>query len=202
MQHVSLPESMSSSMQKKLLFMLIFLFGIVPSAYAQSNNTFDSIESCRNLKAKVSAAVEEAKPIDALLRDENMATDTYLEQLYQSIQILSKSGEMFFKASDEYESDCQTALTQAGQLAEMRKVYDWYLEPVKQAYQFFRRAKAIAIHQNRQKDVETFVKAMREYEDSVMKIAATCESTLEGTPAAASCRQLSSKLEDALKGSP
>lgn len=189
-------------MRKKLLFTLIILFSSVSTAYAQSANTFESVESCRNLKAQVSAAVEEAKPIDALLRDENITTDAYLEQLYQSIQILSKSGEMFFKASDAYESDCQTALTQAGQLAEMRKVYDWYLEPVKQAYQFFDRAKAIAIHQNRQKDVGTFVKAMREYEDSVMKIATTCESTLEGTPVAASCRQLSSKLEDALKGSP
>ena len=187
-------------MTRKLLISLVLFLGTMTTAHAQ--NTFESFESCRNLKKYVSVAVEAARPINELLRDENITTEQYLEQLYKAVQILSSSGEMFFIASDEYESACQTELTQAGKLSEMRKVYDWYLEPVKQAYHFFSRAKTVAIHQNRQKDVETFVKAMREYEDSVLKIAATCESTLAGTDVATSCRTLTSKLEDVLKIAP
>jgi len=187
-------------MTKKLLISLLLFLGTMTTAQAQ--NTFESFESCRNLKKSVSAAVEAARPINELLLDDNISSEQYLEQLYKAVQILSTSGEMFFKASDEYESACQTELTQAGKITEMRKVYDWYLEPIKQAYHFFSRAKAIAIHQNRQNDVQTFVKAMREYEDSVMKIAAMCESTLAGTDAATSCRTLTSKLEDVLKIAP
>lgn len=189
-------------MIKPILTSLVLFLCAVTSAYAQSATTFENVEPCRDLQAQIASAVKEAEPIRALLQDENVTTEQYLEQLYQAVQILSKSGEQFFKASDMYESACQTALTQAGRLSEMRQIYDWYLDPVKQAYLFFARAKAVAIHHNRQQDVETFVKSMREYEDSVMKIAATCESTLAGTETASSCRILASKLEDALKIAP
>jgi len=181
---------------KKLLLSAALFFLAVPAATAQS---FDSIDECVNLKKVVSQAVSEAKPIDDLLTDNSITAEKYLEELYSAVQILSKSGETFFRAADLYESSCETALKNANHIAEMRNVYDWYLEPVKQAYSFFARARAQAIRLGRQKDVETFIKAMREYEDSILKIAAQCESTLAGTDAATSCRTLSSKLEDAVK---
>ncbi len=178
-------------------YLLTALFAIFPlTAQAQS---FESFDACKQLKTEIDNAIEEAKPLETLLTDETMTSEVYLEQLYRAVQILSKSGEMFFKASDAYESDCETSLKQANKLPEIRLIYDWYLLPVKQAYQFFGRAKSQAIRLGREKDVEKFVKAIREYEDSVMKIAATCESTLAGQPNATSCRVLASQLEDAVK---
>ena len=106
---------------------------------------------------------------------------------------------MFFKASDSHESDCKTRLTQAGKLDEVRKIYDWYLEPTQIAYQFFKRARDAAISLNRQQDVDTFSKTMTEYDAAIMKLVGVCESDLANSPHAATCTALQTKLTDVLK---
>lgn len=182
-------------MKKCLLSLALFLTA-TPMAVAQN---FDNVQECQNLKAAVTLGSQNSQALHALLTDDEIDAEKYLEELYKAVQLLSQSGESFFRASDQYESDCETALKNAHHLDEMIHVYDLYLAPVKEAYQFFSRARAHAIRLGRQKDIETFTKAMREYEDSVLKIAAHCESTLTGTDQAVNCRALMSKLEDTLK---
>ena len=166
------------------------------SAMAQS---FDTIDACKNLRQEVTAAVEEAKPLSGLLVDSGLTEEAFLSQLYEGVKILSKSGEMFFKASDSHESTCKTMLTNAGKIEEIRQIYDWYLEPSKQAYQFFRRAREAAIKLNRQADVDVFNATMTEYDAAIMKLVGVCESDLVNTPSASTCAVLSTKLSDVLQ---
>ena len=182
---------------KSLPLILSLILLILPaSAMAQS---FETVDACKSLQQEVTAAVEEAKPLSGLLTDENITEAVFLSQLYEGVKILSKSGEMFFKASDSHESTCKTVLTNAGKIEEIRRIYDWYLEPVKAAYQFFRRAREAAIRLNRQADVDVFNATMTEYDAAVMKLVGVCESDLANTPSAATCATLSGKLSDALQ---
>lgn len=180
---------------RTLLIALSFL--IFPaSAMAQS---FDTIDACKSLRQEVTAAVEESKPLSGLLVDPSLTEEAFLSQLYEGVKVLSKSGEMFFKASDSHESTCKTMLTNAGKIEEIRQIYDWYLEPSKLAYQFFRRAREAAIKLNRQEDVDVFNATMTEYDAAIMKLVGVCESDLANTPSASTCAALSTKLSDVLQ---
>ena len=178
-------------------FLIALSFLTIPAtAMAQS---FDTIDDCKSLRQEVTAAVEESKALSGLLTDQNLTEEAFLAQLYEGVKILSKSGEIFFKASDNHESTCKTMLTNAGKIEEIRHIYDWYLEPSKLAYQFFRRAREAAIRLNRQADVDVFNKTMTEYDEAIMKLVSVCESDLANTPSASTCATLSAKLSDALQ---
>ena len=180
----------------------VCLFSLIPThAMAQDNDsaTFNSIDSCKSLRQEITAAIEESQGLSGLLTDKSITLENYLSQLYDGVKLLSKTGEMFFKASESHESDCKTSLKQTGKLDEVRVVYDWYLEPSRLAYQFLKRAREAAIALNRQKDVDTFNQVMTEYDAAVMKLVGVCESDLANTPHAATCSALSAKLADVLK---
>ncbi len=181
-------------MKKTLLCLGLIL---MPSyAMAQS---FETVDACQSLKNEVTAAVEEARPLSSLFAEENITEEQYLAQLYQGVQLLSASGQMFFKASDSHESTCRTVLSESGKIEQIRVIYDWYLEPVKMAYQFFKRAREAAVRLNRQGDVDVFNTTMTEYDSAVMKLVSVCESDLAGTSHAATCSELSARLGDVLK---
>ena len=181
---------------KKLLFTLLAVCAS-STAYAQS---FDSIDECQALKKSVRSAIEESAPLEALLTPNNdLVDEIYLSQLYEGVKILSKSGESFFKAAEDHESACRTALRQANKIDEIRVIYDWYLEPTKRAYQFFKRAREAAIQLHRQADVDAFNAMMTEYDAAVMKLVAVCQSDLENSSNLSTCTALSSKLADTLK---
>ena len=173
-----------------------FFMAMPVMAHAQS---FETVDACKNLRQEVTAAVEEAKPLAGLLTDKAITQDKFLAELYEGVKVLSKSGEMFFKASDSHESTCKSMLIQANKQEEIRNIYDWYLEPVQMAHAFFHRAREAAIQLNRQADVDAFSAAMTEYDAAVMKLVGVCESDLAGTPAATTCATLSAKLGDILK---
>lgn len=181
-------------MKKTLFFVAMMCFPV--SGMAQS---FDSVDSCKSLRNEVSAAVEAARPLEGLLVSAQMTESEYLSQLYEGVKVLSKSGEMFFKASDSHESGCKTVLTQGEKQGELVQIYEWYLEPVQVAYQFFKRAREAAVKLNRQEDVDMFSQTMTEYDAAVMKLAGVCESDLAGTEYAKGCATLSARLGDALK---
>ncbi|MBR4984722.1 MAG: hypothetical protein IKY83_03150 [Proteobacteria bacterium] len=170
------------------------LFPAVSSA-----QSFETIDACKSLRQEVTAAVEASSGLSSLMTDKSLTEAQYLEQLYEGVKILSGSGEMFFKASDSHESACKAMLSEAGQLAQVREIYDWYLEPVQAAYQFFRRAREAAVRLNRQGDVDVFSKTMTEYDAAVMKLVSVCEGDLANTASASTCAGLSAKLGDALK---
>ena len=179
---------------KKYLFAILII--VAPSTcYAQS---FETVDACKSLQKEVAAAVEESRSLTSLMTKEDMSEAEYLSQLYEGVKILSKSGEMFFKASDSHESTCKTVLREKGKIADVRTIYDWYLEPVHAAYQFFRRAREAAVRLNRQEDVNAFNATMTEYDASIMKLVGVCESDLAGLPEASTCANLSAKLSDAL----
>ncbi len=181
-------------MKKAIIFAAMMLFPV--SGMAQS---FDSVDACKSLRNEVSAAVEAAKPLETLLVSEQVTESEYLAQLYEGVKVLSKSGEMFFKASDSHESACKTILTQGEKQGELRQIYEWYLEPVRAAYQFFKRAREAAVKLNRQSDVDMFSSTMTEYDAAVMKLVGVCESDLAGTEYAKGCASLSTRLGDALR---
>ena len=182
---------------KKLIICIFGAILITPvTSFAQS---FDTIDDCRALRQEINAAVEESAALDALLSANDIKTEEYLEQLYSGVKILSKTGEMFFKAADNHESACKTKLRQANKIEEIRVIYDWYLEPSKRAYQFFRRARETTVKLNRQSDVNSFNDMMTEYDSAIMKLADVCKSDLENTKSAETCDQLSAKLVDILK---
>lgn len=177
--------------------LLAVALAVVPgTAWAQS---FETIDDCQALRESVTAAVEEAHGLDRLLTDKGLSVENYLSQLYEGVKLLSKSGEMFFKAADDHESSCRTRLTQVNKLEEIRTIYDWYLEPTRSAYQFFKRAREMAVSLNRQGDVDAFNTMMTEYDAAVMKLVAVCESDLADTPYLSTCANLSVKLTDVLK---
>lgn len=180
---------------KSLVAACLFL-AMPAAAWAQS---FDAIDACKELRSEVTAAVDASKGLSGLMSDKEMTEAQYLEQLYEGVKILSNSGEMFFKASDKHESACKAMLSEAGKIEQVREIYDWYLEPVQVAYQFFRRAREAAVRLNRQGDVDVFQTTMVEYDAAVMKLVSVCESDLAGTPSAGTCAGLSAKLGDALK---
>ena len=173
------------------------LFCMLPMA--ASAQSFDSVEACKSLRDEVTAAVDASKGLSGLLTAKDLTEARYLEELYEGVKILSSSGEMFFKASDKHESVCKALLSEAGKIEQVRKIYDWYLEPVQAAYQFFRRAREAAILLNRQGDVDVFNTTMTEYDAAVMKLVSVCEGDLANTPSAATCANLSAKLGDVLK---
>ena len=184
-------------MIKKISFFFAAAIAILPvTAFAQA---FDSVEDCRALRSEVSAAIEKSSELDSLLDTPKISQESYLEQLYSGVKILSQAGEAFFKAADNHESACKTGLRQAGKIEEIRVIYDWYLEPSQKAYQFFHRAREVAIQLNRQADVDTFNEIMTEYDAAIMKIADVCKSDLENTPAFFTCTHLEAKLADTLK---
>ena len=160
---------------------------------------FDSVDDCRALRNEVSAAIEKSSELDTLLDTPNISLESYLEQLYSGVKILSQTGEAFFKAADNHESACKTSLRQANKIEEIRVIYEWYLEPSQKAYQFFHRAREVAVQLNRQSDVDTFNEIMNEYDAAIMKIADVCKSDLENTPSLPYCSQLAAKLADTLK---
>lgn len=176
------------------LALSFFLFS--SSSLAQ---TVETIDPCKALHQEVTAAVEESAPLDHLLTDTQLPADSYLSQLYDGIRILSKSGEMFFKAADAHEEACKSALKKANNLNELAQIYDWYLAPAGRAYQFFKRARQAAVALNRQDDVDTFNKTMTEYDQAVMKLVGVCQSDLAQTEKAASCTALSVRLSEALR---
>lgn len=179
------------------------LFPVHAMAESPSNSditpTFDSIDSCKSLQQEIAAAIEESNGLSSLLTDKSITQKDYLTQLYEGVKLLSKTGEMFFKASESHESDCKTFLKQAGKIEEIRKIYDWYLEPTQHAYQFFKRAREAAVSLNRQKDVDAFNESMTQFDAAIMKLVGVCESDLASTPQAATCTALSTKLSDILK---
>jgi hypothetical protein len=177
-------------------FALTCLLAMPCLAQAQS---FETVDACKNLRQEITAAVEASKPLAGLLTDKAITQEKFLAELYEGVKVLSKSGEMFFKASDSHESTCKSMLTQAGKQEEIRMIYDWYLEPVQIAHAFFHRAREAAIHLNRQADVDAFNTTMSEYDAAVMKLVGVCESDLANTPSASTCSQLSAKLGDVLK---
>ena len=184
-------------MQKSLLSIILTILITLPvTAKAQS---FETIDDCRALQNEVKAAVEESSGLDKLLTATDLKTEDYLEQLYSGVKILSKTGEMFFKAADNHESACKTRLRQVNKIEEIRAIYDWYLEPSQKAYQFFRRAREAAVKLNRQSDVDSFNAMMTEYDAAIMKLADVCKSDLENTPSVNTCDQLAAKLTDVLK---
>ena len=160
---------------------------------------FDSVESCHRLRIEVEHAASVAAGIDNLLTSPDLTAEQFLSQLYEGVKILSSSGEMFFRASDENESACKDALHQQNAIGEFIVVYDLYLKPVKQAYQFFRRAREAAVRLNRQNDVDAFNAAMTEYDDAIMKLADNCRSVMGDSPAKAQCASLSARLSEALE---
>ena len=186
----------------KLKFVAALALCLLPfnaMAGGSDSPTFDSIDSCKSLQQEIAAAVEESNGLANLLTDKSITLDDYLSQLYEGVKLLSKTGEMFFKASESHESDCKTFLKQAGKIEEVRKIYDWYLEPTQLAYQFFKRAREAAVSLNRQKDVDAFNESMTQYDAAIMKLVGVCEADLANTPHAATCTALSSKLADILK---
>ena len=183
-------------MKIRSVFAALCLIFVPSVSYAQS---FSSVESCVMLKSGVESAVKQADNLSMLLTDETLTEEAYLSQLYDGIKVLTSSGEMLFQASDKYESTCKAVLTEAKKIEEVRVIYDWYLEPVKVAYQFFRRAREAAIRLNRQGDVDVFNTTMTEYDAAVMKLVSVCESDLKDTPSASTCSELSARLGDILK---
>ena len=184
-------------MKKTLLSIILTSLITIPvTSYAQS---FETIDECRELRQEITAAMEESSGLDELLTASDIKSEEYFEQLYSGVKILSKTGEMFFKAADNHESACKTKLRQINKIEEIRAIYDWYLEPSKRAYQFFRRAREAAIKLNRQSDVESFNTMMTEYDAAVMKLADVCKSDLENTQSVHTCDQLAAKLSDVLK---
>lgn len=177
----------------------IFLFAVLFAPSFAAAQSFDTIDDCKSLQNEVSAAVEASRSLEKLFTSGSLTEEQYLAQLYEGVQKLSSSGQMFFKASDNHESTCRTILTEAGKIEQIRVIYDWYLEPVKLAYHFFKRAREAAVQLNRQGDVDTFNTTMTEYDAAVMKLVSVCESDLAGTPSASTCAQLSTKLGDVLK---
>lgn len=185
-------------MKKYSILPLVLGFTLSMPVLAQAQS-FDTVDACKNLRQEITAAVEESKPLAGLLTDQAITQDKFLAELYEGVKILSKSGEMFFKASDSHESTCKSMLTQASKQEEIRVIYDWYLEPVQIAHAFFYRAREAAIKLNRQADVDAFNATMTEYDAAVMKLVSVCESDLANTPSAATCASLSAKLGDVLK---
>lgn len=182
-------------MRMKILMALGFCF--VPQVVlAQVPETVDS---CGSLRQEILASAEVAAGLDKLLEGDVADASVYLSQLYDGVKILSQSGEMFFKAADSHEPACKSKLLEAGKLQEVRAIYDWYLEPVKSASQFFHRARQAAVRFNRQGDVDAFNEIMVEYAASVMKLVGACESDLGGSALAPECATLSATLSDALK---
>lgn len=177
---------------------LIVALSVLAPAFAQAQS-FDTVDACKSLRQEITAATEESKPLQNLMTNKAMTKDQFLAELYEGVKILSKSGEMFFKASDSHESTCKSVLLQNNKIEDVRVIYDWYLEPVQLAHAFFHRAREIAIQLNRQADVDAFNNTMSEYHEAVMKLVGVCESDLANTASAATCANLSAKLSEVLK---
>jgi len=180
----------------KMFIVVLTLFVLPRAGAAQS---LESVDACRNLMQAVAEAVEESKALSSLMTSETPNEEAYLSELYQGVKILTKSGEMFFRASDNYEAVCKNALREAQKIEAIRGIYDRYLEPIQLAHRFFSRVRAQAIRLGRQDDVDTFSAVIREYEDAVMKLVSVCQSDLAGTASADTCSQLSARIADALR---
>ena len=176
---------------------LALTFGMTLPVVAHAQ-TFDSVAECQTLKSEITATMADARGLESLLVQDNLGIEDYLSQLYEGVKILTKTGEAFFKAADEHEAACRLKLQQANKIEEIRGIYDWYLEPAKLAYQFFRRARETAVRLNRQADVDALNTIMTEYDDAMMKLVSVCQSDLEGTPHAEMCTQYSARLAEAL----
>ena len=166
------------------------------SPAAAFGQTVGTVDACQNLRNEITAATEASGALNTLMQTEG--EEKYLNDLYEGVKSLSATGEMFFKASDSHEVACKEALKKEGKLDELLAMYDWYLEPAQQAYRFFHRARAAAIHLKHQEDVDTLTSTIVEYQSAVMKLVGVCESDLEGTPQKAGCASLSAKLAEAI----
>ena len=167
------------------------------SPAAAFGQTVGTVDACQNLRNEITAATEASGARNTLMQTEG-DEEKYLNDLYEGVKSLSATGEMFFKASDSHEVACKEALKKEGKLDELLAMYDWYLEPAQQAYRFFHRARAAAIHLKHQEDVDTLTSTIVEYQSAVMKLVGVCESDLEGTPQKAGCASLSAKLAEAI----
>lgn len=175
---------------------LALCFAVMMPSLAKAQS-LEQVDACKSLRQEITAAGEEARALDSLLSSE-VPLESYLSQLYEGIKILTKSGEMFFRAADSHETSCKASLTGNGE--GMAALYEMYLEPIQKAHQFFKRGREAAISLKRQSDVDTFTQTMTEYETAVMKLVSACESDMAGLPQAERCKMLAVKLSNAMQG--
>ena len=83
-------------MKIRILSLLLFLIPL--PAVAQ---TYETIDACQALDREIAAAQEEAAALSKLFDGTNDET-AYLTDLYEGIKILTKTGEMFFKAARQH----------------------------------------------------------------------------------------------------
>lgn len=178
--------------------MLCFAFCLLPvTAFAQS---FESNDDCLNFKRDVQATQPELDSLESLFRHQSISQSQYNADLYEGVKVLSRLGEIFFKASELYEVKCRTGLLEAGKREALVKLYDdWYLSPISAAHHFFKRAREAAIVLGLQSDVDSISKSIQEFETAVLAVSKLCEKDLEGTPQAAHCKELSIRLSEAMK---
>ena len=118
-------------MKIRILSLLLFLIPL--PAVAQ---TYETIDACQALDREITAAQEEAAALSKLFDGTNDET-AYLSDLYEGIKILTKTGEMFFKAADSHETACKDALKAAKNDDALLALYDRYLMPAQTAKAFF-----------------------------------------------------------------
>lgn len=184
----------------KKIIIASLLFFIPSYVYAQSADpivTINTVDACKSLENEIDAANEESARLDTLLSSP-VTQDVFLNDLYEGIKILTKSGDLFFKAADSHENACKEKLKAAGDYDGILALYDRYLLPVQKARIFFKKAREAAVSLNRQDDVNTFNKTMLEYDSAIMQLVGVCEADLADTPKRDACKSLSAKLGDAL----
>lgn len=180
-------------MKIRILSLLLFLIPL--PAVAQ---TYETIDACQALDREITAAQEEAAALSKLFDGTNDET-AYLTDLYEGIKILTKTGEMFFKAADSHETACKDALKAAKNDDALLALYDRYLMPAQTAKAFFKKARSAAITLNRQGDVDTFNQTMVEFDTTVMQIVGVCETDLAAADKLPLCKAISAKFSDALQ---
>lgn len=179
----------------KIRTLAIFLSLIPFQAFAQS---FETLDPCQALEREITAAKEESAALSKLFENAN-DENAYLADLYEGVKILTKTGEMFFKAADSHETACKDALKAANDFDGLLALYDQYLIPAQAARSFFKNARTAAIALNRQQDVDTLNQTMLEYDATIMQIVAVCENDLANSDKLPLCKAISAKFSDALQ---
>lgn len=167
------------------------------SAFAQD---FEANADCLNFKRDVQATQVEREGLDTLFNYEKISQSQYSADLYEGVKVLSRLGDIFFKASELYEVKCRTGLLEADKREALVKLYDdWYLAPVQAAHRFFKRAREAAIYLGLQSDVDSLNKSIQEFEAAVLAVTKLCEKDLTDTSKIGHCKELSLRLSEAMK---
>lgn len=180
---------------KMILCLAISLMPV--SAFAQG---FEANDDCLSFKRDVQATQPELDSLESLFQREAISQSQYNADLYEGVKVLSRLGEIFFKASELYEVKCRTGLLEAGDRESLVKLYDdWYLSPISAAHGFFKRAREAAIFLGLQSDVDSISKSIQEFESAVLAVSKLCEKDLADTAKVEHCKELSLRLAEAMK---